>query len=81
MRTVDSDRGLIVLSFPLGPLAALTPAEREVARLANAGLRNAAIASLRGTSQRTVASQMAVVLEKLQVGSRLALATIPEVRL
>jgi DNA-binding CsgD family transcriptional regulator len=81
MRTVDSRRKLIVVSFSLERLASLSPAELEVARLAQAGLSNSRIASLRRTSLHTVARQMAGVLKKLRVGSRLALATVPEVRL
>jgi DNA-binding CsgD family transcriptional regulator len=48
----------------------LTGAERDVAALAAAGMSNAEIARLRGTSDRTVANQMASILRKLQVGSR-----------
>jgi DNA-binding NarL/FixJ family response regulator len=81
MRTVDSRRKLIIVSFSLERVAALSPAELEVARLAHSGLSNRRIASLRSTSMHTVARQMAGVLKKLRVGSRLALATIPEVRL
>jgi DNA-binding CsgD family transcriptional regulator len=81
MRTVDSRRKLIIVSFSLARVAALSPAELEVARLAHAGLSNGRIASLRRTSAHTVARQMAGVLKKLRVGSRLALATVPEVRL
>jgi DNA-binding NarL/FixJ family response regulator len=81
MRTVDSRRRLVIVSFSLERVAALSPAELQVARLAHAGLSNDRIASLRKTSCHTVARQMAGVLRKLRVGSRLALATIPEVRL
>jgi|SRR5580658_3221615 DNA-binding NarL/FixJ family response regulator len=81
MRTVDSRRKLIIVTFSLERVAALSPAELEVARLAHSGLSNHRIASLRKTSTHTVARQMAGVLKKLHVGSRLALATIPEVRL
>jgi DNA-binding NarL/FixJ family response regulator len=79
MRMVDSRRKLIVVTFSLERLAALTCAELEVARLARAGLSNRGIASLRETSTHTVARQMAGVLKKLRIGSRLALATVPEV--
>lgn len=81
MRVVDNRRALIVLSFSLAPLAALTPAELEVARMASAGLSNAAIAGLRATSKNTVARQIGDVIKKLRVGSRLALSTVPELRL
>jgi DNA-binding CsgD family transcriptional regulator len=81
MRTVDSRRGLIVLRFSLARLAGLTPAELEVARMASAGLSNAAIADARATSKNTVARQVGDVIRKLRVGSRLALSTVPELRL
>ena len=81
MRVVDSPRRLLVVSFSLEALAALSPAEREVARLAGAGFSNGGIATVRRTSKHTVARQMAGVLRKLHVGSRLALAAIPEVSL
>jgi DNA-binding NarL/FixJ family response regulator len=80
VRTLDSDRRVMVLTFRLGSLSVLTAAELDVARLAHAGLSNDAIATLRGTSTHTVAAQMVRVLRKLRVASRLALATIPEVR-
>jgi DNA-binding NarL/FixJ family response regulator len=79
MRMVDNRRKLIVVTFSLDRLAALTCAELEVARLAHAGLSNRGIATARGTSTHTVARQMAGVLKKLRVGARLALATVPEV--
>jgi DNA-binding NarL/FixJ family response regulator len=79
MRMVDSRRKLIVVTFSLERLAALTCAELQVARLAHTGLSNRGIASVRGTSTHTVARQMAGVLKKLEIGSRLALATVPEV--
>ncbi len=80
VRTLDSDQRVVVVTFRLESVSVLTAAELDVARLANAGLSNDAIATLRGTSTRTVAAQMARVLRKLRVTSRLALATIPEVR-
>jgi DNA-binding CsgD family transcriptional regulator len=80
VRALDSERKLVLVTFDLGPLSTLTAAERDVARLAHAGLSNDAIASLRRTSRHTVAGQIARVLQKLGVPSRLALATIPEVR-
>ncbi len=48
----------------------LTTAEREVARLVAAGLSNAAIAAVRRRSERTVANQVARLLQKLGVPSR-----------
>jgi DNA-binding NarL/FixJ family response regulator len=52
----------------------LTEAECDVARLAAEGWRNEEIAAKRGTSERTVANQMASILMKLNLGSRIALA-------
>jgi DNA-binding NarL/FixJ family response regulator len=61
-------------------VAVLSPAELEVARLASAGLSNEAIGHRRGTATRTVANQMACIFCKLGVTKRLALSTIPELR-
>ena len=52
---------------------ALSPAERQVARLAAAGLPNAEIARSRGSAVRTVANQIASAFRKLGVRSRLEL--------
>jgi DNA-binding NarL/FixJ family response regulator len=54
-------------------LGALSPAEREVALLALDGRSNAEIGSLRRSSARTVANQMATTFDKLGVRGRLAL--------
>ncbi len=78
MRAVDWDPETVQISFSLGRLSALTPCELEVARWANAGHSNAAIASLRQTSIHTVARQIASVYSKLGVGARVGLATIAE---
>ncbi len=78
MRTLERDASALQVSFSLGRLRALTRCELEVARWANAGHSNAAIASLRQKSIYTVVRQMASVLSKLGIGSRLALATISE---
>ena len=56
----------------------MTPSELHVARLAAAGLSNADIARVRGSSVRTVANQMASVLRQLGVASRRALATLAD---
>jgi DNA-binding CsgD family transcriptional regulator len=71
------DSVLAVLTIPLvddASLCKLTPVERCVASLAAEGLSNAAIGHRRGTSERTVANQMASILRKLNVGSRYHLA-------
>ena len=75
---LDSSGCLIVVSFSLERLTALSRAELEVARWADAGLSNAHIALKRNTSMNTVARQISSVLWKLGIGSRLQLATIPE---
>lgn len=77
MRQIECN-GLVAVSFSLGRLQVLTPSELAVARLANAELSNAMIARCRATSRHTIAGQMRSVLTKLQIGSRLALSTIPE---
>jgi len=71
---------MLVVTFSLAPVAMLSSAELEVARLASAGLSNGAIGRRRGTTTRTVANQMARVLAKLRVTTRRALSTIPELR-
>ncbi|WP_280265968.1 ATP-binding protein [Nocardia wallacei] len=59
----------------------LTAAEQDVAVLAAAGWTNSAIAARRGTSRRTVDTQVAAVLQKLQITSRGDIARfVPEDR-
>lgn len=68
---------LLVLRMPLKHVAShrdLSAAERDVAALALAGLSNAEIGRRRGTSERTVANQMAKIFRKLGVSSRATLA-------
>lgn len=57
-------------------LASLSPALREVARLAAQGLDNAGIARARGTSLRTVAKQLECVYDRLGIDSRVELAAL-----
>jgi len=78
IRKIGQRGRLIVVSFSLGRLTALSHAELEVARLANADHSNAVIARMRRASRNTVAMQMHSVLRKLRIRSRLRLATIPE---
>jgi DNA-binding NarL/FixJ family response regulator len=78
IRAIDASGQVILVSFSLGRLTALSRSERHVARLADAGLSNAEIARVRRTSTHTVARQMSSLLWKLGVGSRLGLATVPE---
>jgi DNA-binding CsgD family transcriptional regulator len=63
----------VVVSEPMvgaADLAALTQAEREVARLVADGSSNQAIAAKRGARPRTVANQPAAIYRKLAVSSR-----------
>jgi DNA-binding NarL/FixJ family response regulator len=76
LAALESEDGeLVVLSFalPADPGASLTPAESEVAGHILAGRSNAEIATLRRSSQRTVANQVASLFRKLGVHSRLEL--------
>jgi len=69
--------GIALLSLPSAPaeaLLSLTHAELAVARKLVEGLSNAGIAAARGTSERTVANQVASLFRKLGVGSRAELA-------
>jgi DNA-binding NarL/FixJ family response regulator len=75
---VESSQPFVVVTFSLAPVKVLTRAELQVARLATWGHSNADIAKMRGSSRNTGARQMAVVLSKLGLGSRLGLATLPE---
>jgi DNA-binding CsgD family transcriptional regulator len=63
----------VVVSEPIvgaADLAALTEAEREVARLVADGCSNQAIAAKRGRAPTTVANQLAAIFRKLAVSSR-----------
>jgi len=53
---------------------ALTPREREVARMAAEGESNLAIAQVLGITERTVKSHLTTIFEKLAVNDRLQLA-------
>lgn len=77
--TLDDDTKIHVLASAAKrsrlPVAeVLSAAELEVAKLAAAGHTNAAIASRRSSSERTVANQMAAVLRKLGLRSRVELS-------
>ncbi|MBX3249302.1 MAG: helix-turn-helix transcriptional regulator [Myxococcales bacterium] len=54
----------------------LSPGERAVALLAASGASNREIASLRGTSPRTIANQLHHVFQKLRIGSRAELSAL-----
>jgi DNA-binding NarL/FixJ family response regulator len=62
----------LVISEPVDPPpnVSLTQTELVVAKLVAKGLSNAAIAQKRGTSERTVANQVAALLRKVGVPSR-----------
>jgi DNA-binding CsgD family transcriptional regulator len=53
-----------------GPAALLSSSEAEVAKLVAQGFMYKEIAQRRGTSQRTVANQLAAVFQKLGIGGR-----------
>jgi DNA-binding CsgD family transcriptional regulator len=71
-RVRAGDEEIAVLSFPIerDRAGALTPAEHDVAQRLIAGHSNARIARERGTSERTVANQVASILRKFRVRSR-----------
>lgn len=63
-----------MLSFTPKPRTKLTEAERDVALAVARGLSNAEIAKGRGASPRTIANQVAAIMKKLGVSSRVELA-------
>lgn len=65
---------LVRLPSEEATLARFSEAEQEVARRVCAGLSNAEIAAARGTSVRTVANQLASLLKRAGVESRVELA-------
>jgi DNA-binding CsgD family transcriptional regulator len=67
-------RRFTLLSFPRSGRDDLTPAERHVTLAVLAGLSNADIARMRGSSPRTVANQLGAIFRKLGVRSRAELA-------
>jgi DNA-binding CsgD family transcriptional regulator len=75
---VDGAAFLVIEWAPreLPGLAILTATERHVAELASGGATNAEIALARGTSVRTVANQIASIMRKLGVSSRVAIAAV-----
>ncbi len=70
-----NERELALLSFKRSSKPKLTPAECEVALAVVRGLSNAEIAKERGAALRTVANQVAGLLKKLGVSSRVELAS------
>lgn len=69
------DDGVALLSYTPTRRSLLTEAEAEVALAVARGLSNAAIARERGAAVRTVANQVAAIMKKLDVSSRVELAT------
>jgi len=67
-------RGALRLPETLPPLPMLTPAERRVTQLLQAGLDHQTIAEVRGTSLNTVGNQIAAIFSKLGVASRYELS-------
>lgn len=70
------DEEYLVLSYPAprhGLPKTLTPSERDVAKGLLEGLSNTQIARERGVAVRTVANQVAAVLKKTGVSSRIEL--------
>jgi DNA-binding NarL/FixJ family response regulator len=70
---VDDVRCLIVRSGRTGPLALLSPREREIARMVACGHPNKTIASELEISTWTVASHLRRMFVKLDVTSRAAM--------
>jgi DNA-binding NarL/FixJ family response regulator len=74
-RVIRSGKNKVVLlSFTPAARPLLTEAERDIALAVSHGLSNAQIASARGSSPRTIANQMAAIMRKLGVSSRVELA-------
>ena len=72
---VGDGAGLAVIGTPVPDLtadwgAALSESERAIAEAVGKGLGNAEIGRQRGTSERTIANQMANIFRKCGVGSR-----------
>jgi DNA-binding NarL/FixJ family response regulator len=70
---LDGETYLVVEWTPPAT-ASLTNAERAVAKLVARGATNDEIARARKTSLRTVANQIASIMRKLGVASRVAIA-------
>ncbi|MEM9190652.1 MAG: helix-turn-helix transcriptional regulator [Myxococcota bacterium] len=64
------DQHLAVVDTSAASPVSLTDAERDVLELVTGGLTNREIAKRRGTSERTVANQVASILRKTGAGSR-----------
>jgi len=71
LRTAQSE--VVLLSFTPTGRGSLTEAERDVALAVARGLSNAEIATARSASPRTIANQVAALMKKLGVSSRVEL--------
>ena len=71
---LDGETYLVIEWSP--PAGTMTAAERAVAELVARGATNQEIAQLRRTSTRTVANQVASILRKLGLSSRVAIAAL-----
>jgi DNA-binding NarL/FixJ family response regulator len=71
----SGDAEIALLSFTPEPRSQLTEAERDVALAVARGLSNAQIASARSASPRTIANQVATIMRKVGVSSRVELAS------
>lgn len=73
------DEGLALLSVPLPEATlpdALTQAEADIALRVFEGASNRDIARARGVSDKTIANQLEVIFDKLQVSSRAELVLL-----
>jgi len=70
----SGDAEVVLLSFTPATTTRLTEAERDIALAVTRGLSNARIATSRNTSPRTIANQIAAIMKKLDVSSRVELA-------
>ncbi|MFE7835171.1 LuxR C-terminal-related transcriptional regulator [Streptomyces sp. NPDC057474] len=70
---VDDVRCVVIRSDRAGPMALLSPREREIARMVACGHPNKTIASVLEISTWTVASHLRRIFVKLQVSSRAAM--------
>jgi DNA-binding NarL/FixJ family response regulator len=76
-KQVDLDgETYLVVEWTPATVGSLTPAERSVAELVARGATNQEIARVRRTSTRTIANQIASILRKLGVSSRVAIAAV-----
>jgi len=70
VQLVDDDLAIFAWDAERPATPDLTPAERDVLTRITRGASNAAIATARKTSERTVANQVARLLKKLDASSR-----------